>query len=160
MQRTGTMYYWLGNYPVALDYSQRALATFEELQDRDEMAGALINLGIIHRGKGDYAQTLACYQRSLKLLEAIGDLKEMARLYNAMAVVYSVQGDYVRALEGFHMSLKLSEALPQRSNGEIADKLHNIGTLHLIRAMPGWRCSFTSERWPCMRSRGGRGKWA
>jgi CHAT domain-containing protein/Tfp pilus assembly protein PilF len=126
-----TAHYFIGNYDAALDYSQRALAISEELQDRKEMVKVLNGMGVIYQRKGDYTQALACFQRSRKLLEAIADPEQTAILYNNMAAVYCTLGDYSRGLELLYQALKLTESLPQRRDRDIAEKLHNIGNVHL-----------------------------
>jgi CHAT domain-containing protein len=136
LRNLGVLQHALGDYPAALNSTQRAVTIFEELPNREDIAGTLNNVAVIYRSLGEYEQALEIYQKGLKLLTESQDLLGITRLRLNLGVVHSQRGDFSRALENFQQALKLYESLPDPRTTDIADTWYNIGTVYLEQGDP------------------------
>jgi adenylate cyclase len=118
----------LSDYPKALDYFQRSLKIFEEIGDKKNTAGAIINIGVIYAKQGDHSKTLNYFQRGLKIMEELGNKFGVATTINNIGVIYKEQGDYPKALDCFQRSLKIQEEIGNKRG--CANANSNIGGIY------------------------------
>ncbi|RPI68536.1 MAG: hypothetical protein EHM43_04575 [Ignavibacteriae bacterium] len=124
----GWALYLLGDYHTALELFHDALARFEELGDRSNMALVRSNIASVHTTTADYAGALDQHHRALAIYEDLGQLSGMALVMGNIGIVHQNTGDYAVALEHYHRSLALHEELGSRSG--VARVTCNIGIVH------------------------------
>ena len=92
---------------------------------KNNLAGAINNIGYYYSKIGNPNKALHFYKESLKIFEEINDKKSAAYELNNIAYIYDNQGDVSKALEYFYMNLKLQEEIKDTLG--IAYTLNNIG---------------------------------
>jgi tetratricopeptide (TPR) repeat protein len=95
---------------------------------RKTLAGALNNIGLIHRDQGSISLALDYFYKSLKISEEIGDKSGIATLFNNIGLIHSFQGDIPLALDYYHKSLKIKEDIKDKKG--MAYSYNNIGGIH------------------------------
>ncbi|HXB13915.1 MAG TPA: tetratricopeptide repeat protein [Bacteroidia bacterium] len=114
-----------GNYPLAIEYNNKALKINQELGDKRGIAANLGNLGNVYDEQGDFPKALKYDLDALAILEELGNKEGMALNFANIGNVYADMGNYNKALEYSMKALKLDEEL-HRTIG-IATNLINIG---------------------------------
>jgi CHAT domain-containing protein/tetratricopeptide (TPR) repeat protein len=96
----------LGRFDAAIQDLQAAIALFEELGERNQLADAYVSLGRMHRAHGRPLRAIEYYDRAIALEDAIGDLRGMVQSVNAKAIALAAAGrrdesarEYERAVE-------------------------------------------------------------
>jgi len=70
--------FWIQGDTSAIDYYARSLPIWEEIGDKEGIAGTLNNIGLIYHVQGNYASAIDYYTRCLSIREEIGDQKGIA----------------------------------------------------------------------------------
>ncbi|MEE9215281.1 MAG: tetratricopeptide repeat protein [Thermodesulfobacteriota bacterium] len=128
LNNIGLVYWYQGDYPLALQHFQKSLIIKEQLGDKAGIARALNNIGLVYWNQGDYPLALQHYQKSLIQCEALGDKAGIARALGNIGLVYADQGDYPLALQHYQKSLIQYEALGDKAG--ISRTLNNIGNVY------------------------------
>lgn len=122
---------WLGrshelraDYPAALEWLDRGLATLRGMDSTEEAEISLI-AGLIHSRQGQYEQTVLLCERSLQVADRLRDAAVRARAYNLMGIVDRRRGDGEAAINRFRQSLAQYEAL---------DNVYGLATSHNLIA--------------------------
>ena len=118
----------LGRNAQALEHFQNALALYEALGYKLQMAATLDEIGLIYLTQKEYSKAMESYRRVLAFAESFKDKNAIAGAMEEIASVYYEQGSYAEALEFFEKALKLREG--PRNKPEIAATLNNIGNAH------------------------------
>jgi adenylate cyclase len=118
----------LGNYRHALECYQKSLAIFEEVGDKELIAGILNNIGNLYFDQNNYPLSLEYYQRSLAIIEELGDKKGIANSLNNIGSIHSSQGNHARTMEYYQKSLAIQEEIGDKEG--IAISLANIGSTY------------------------------
>jgi len=92
------------------------------------LAGALNNIGYVHKQQGDIPLALEYYHNSLKIQEEINNKKGMAGSYNNIGYIHYNQSDIPLALEYYQKSLKILEEINYKQG--MATSYNNIGMIH------------------------------
>jgi serine phosphatase RsbU (regulator of sigma subunit)/Tfp pilus assembly protein PilF len=95
---------------------------------RKSLAGALNNIGYIHKSQGNIPTALEYYNKSLKICEEIGDKKGIANSFNNIGSIHENQGDIKLALEYYHKSIKIKNEIGDKKG--MADSFTNIGIIY------------------------------
>jgi tetratricopeptide (TPR) repeat protein len=69
--RIGSQYSWISNFPMALHYFLEALKISERIGDREGMATAYYDIGIVYKTQGDFQSALAYLRKAAPFF--IGD---------------------------------------------------------------------------------------
>jgi tetratricopeptide (TPR) repeat protein len=100
-----------------LGHNARALACFEEAQDRFQasreglpMAEAAMHVGLVSWNTGDYAKAISAYEQALVTFRALGSRFNEAALLANSGLVYWNMGEYDKALKRYEESLKVARA--------------------------------------------------
>ena len=126
-----------GNFSLALDYSFKALALWEQLLSTgknskyvilNRKSATLSNIGIIYRNQGNLPKALNYYFTALKIAEELGGKNLIATNICNIAAVYWNQGNYPKALDYFFKALKIDEELGDKSG--VSRLLGNIGLVY------------------------------
>lgn len=120
--------YVQGNHTRALSLLQSVVLVAERINDRNEVANAWHNIGIIHFVKLRYAESLEAYRKSLAIEEEVGRKPETARALNSIALVHLAQSRFTEALDHFQRVLALYESLNR--NADVAQTYENIGNVY------------------------------
>ena len=136
LNNIGVVYTYLGeisqddnlsqeNLNNALEYYQKALTLFEEIDNLAEQGRILSNLGGVYSNLSQYSQALEYYQRGLVIRREVEDRLGERVTLNNIGGVYDSLGQYEQALEFYEQSLSLARQIGDR-RGE-GDVLSNIG---------------------------------
>jgi serine phosphatase RsbU (regulator of sigma subunit) len=117
-----------GDIRLALDYYQKSLIIFKEINEREGIAMCYNNIGYLHDEQGDIALALAYFHKSLKIQEELNEKEGMAISYTNIGSIYYNQKDIALALTYFHKSLKIDEET--RDKHGMALSYNNIGAIH------------------------------
>ncbi len=118
----------LGNYPQALEYTQKSLVIEEELGYKKGAASSMGNIGLIYYSLGNIPLALENILKALAIYEEFGDEQSIAICLSNIAIIYQSQGNNIRALEYNESSLKIQEKLGNKKG--IASSLANIGNIY------------------------------
>ncbi|MBC7864591.1 MAG: tetratricopeptide repeat protein, partial [Bacteroidia bacterium] len=136
----GTVYYYQGNYAMALDFWLKALKLNEEIGDKKSITRFLGNIGNVYQGIEEYDKAISYYTKALKMAEELKDNNAIAKNYCNMGNVYSTRSDAKntsaeeksqllnKSLECHLKALSLIEN--SGSKREIAGYLGNLGGVY------------------------------
>ncbi len=128
----GVTYGDMGEYPIALDYYNRALAIATDINYQPSIALSLTNLGQGYYLQGDYLKALESYQTALKIVQDTGLRPQEVGLLNRIGQVYYARGLYDQATEVLQQALSLSTQLEQK-----ADRAYILSSLSGVAADQG-----------------------
>lgn len=113
---------------LALEYYQKSLKVYEDLDDRKNVADAFNNIGQIYDRQGNISKALEYSYKSLKIYEQIGDKNGIATSFNNIGAIYDSQGNISMALENYHKSLKMREQIGDKTG--VAICFNNLGYVY------------------------------
>ena len=125
----GSCYLYLGEARQAVEYYQRVLSIFVEINNRRGEGAALGNLGIAYRDLGDARQAIEYHQQSLAIAREVGNRNSEGVSLGNLGLAYRDLGDARQAIEFHQQALAISRALGDR-HGEGAD-LGNLGRVSI-----------------------------
>ncbi len=125
----GTVYYELGNYPMAAENLLNALKLSEELDDKPGLARTTNNLGNLYVDQRDFSKALEYYTYSLRIKEELGNTAGLPNAYNNIGLVYTNMGEYDLALENLNNSAKLASQIGD--DLALTRAYSNLGDAHL-----------------------------
>ena len=128
LRNLGNAYYFLGDYPKAIDYLQQSLKIARELKDPRGEGNTLNNLAVVYDFLGDYLKAINYYQQSLKIAREIKDPSSEGKALGNLGVVYHSLGEYPKAINYYQQSLKIAREIkdPRGENGT----LRNLGVAY------------------------------
>lgn len=132
----GAFHYYKADYFISLQFFQKALNVWEQLQKLqiqktkilNHKSSTLSNIGLVYSEQGDYAKALGYFFSALKIAEELGDKNGIAAFLGNIGIVFHHQKDYPKALEYYSRALKIAEELEDK-NG-MAIYLGNIGVIY------------------------------
>lgn len=128
LRMAGRLAFGVGNYMAARTHFQESLALARELGDKQSIAAALNNLGLVAEyGLNDYLEAHVLYEESLAIRRELGNKRGIAAVLNNLANVADYEGNYSRARTLHKESLILGRELGDLRN--IAISLNNLGVL-------------------------------
>jgi len=98
-----------GKFDKALDYYQKSLRIFEQINNQDAIATCLTNIGVLYQDAKNYPLALEYYLNSLKIKEQIGDEDGIGICLTNIGNIYHQQKNYSLALQTYQAGLKLAE---------------------------------------------------
>lgn len=113
---------------AAIAHWEQALALWEQLGDREQLALTLYWLSPTYLALGDTDAALASYQRMLQLYRDLGDRHSEATALVALGRLHAQRGDYQQALDDYHRALPLWQAANSRAGA--AATLNNLGRVY------------------------------
>lgn len=125
----GSISYRTGDYDTSLQYRQKALALWKELNDKREIADGNTNVGAAYYRKGELDKALEFYKEALSITEEMGYKWGMAQACRNIGLVYRVQGERNRALQYYERCLLIAEEIGNKSG--IAAVYFNMGHIYL-----------------------------
>jgi predicted ATPase/transcriptional regulator with XRE-family HTH domain len=125
----------IGEYRLARQHYEEALALRRSLGDDEGVAGALNNLGLIAAWIGDFAEARALYGESLGLRRGLGDSLGEAQSLSNLGDVLTASGEFDRAEVFYQGALRLRES--ERDAAGSAYAHYNLGELARLRGDDG-----------------------
>ena len=104
----GNTYFFLGDYPKAIDFHAKALATARQIGDRRAEGILLGQLGNAHYVLGDYSKALAYNQQALEIQRQINDKSGEVGVLGNLGNAYDSLGDYPKAIDFYQQALAIS----------------------------------------------------
>jgi adenylate cyclase len=114
-----------GEYEGALAWLVKAKDTRAVLEDTVELAGVLIEIGLVLICKGEFRQARELLNEGLTLARHVGDKQTIARAFNNLGLVAYSLGDYSEARALLEESLTLCREIAYKSG--ISAGLNNLG---------------------------------
>jgi len=118
----------LGEAAVAL---REGLALSERTGNVEELAGCLINLGLVEQSLGNLEQAIECDRRAIAEFERIGHGSGRAIGYANLSEKLRDRGDLDEALRSSETASRLAHAIGHAQT--VADALQTRATIHLKR---------------------------
>jgi tetratricopeptide (TPR) repeat protein len=106
--KAGRVAYELGNDALALQHYQRALTSFEKLNDHANRGYTLHTLANLFYAQGDLGRALLYYQQSLQAAEQAKSSSGMGSALQGIGLVHSLNGNFALALPAYDRNLSLS----------------------------------------------------
>ena len=125
----GIGHYIQADYMVAIEYWQRSLKFFEDLEDLEGVANLQSNIGAAYSTMGDEAKAIEFHLKSLKTSEEIDNANRIATALLNIGVNYSFKvPTYEKAMEYYWKALPYS--IKSNNNFTIGTLLSNLGEIH------------------------------
>lgn len=129
-------YFYLGDFPNAMDVATRGLNSSVERNDYSKMILYNNLIGTIYQRQENYEEALKTYQESLQLADKVKDDEERTFVYLGLAEVYMTRKDSLQAFSylfhSLNISRKLFDKLSHRYRHKIAFILYRIGYAYKI----------------------------
>ncbi len=117
------------DYAAASSWLEQSLSLYEQLDDKGNMAEALLNLAIVVSDQGNYAEGEALFRKSLKLKLEIGDEIGAARLQANLGEVAYYKGAFEEAMDLHSQALATFQKYD--SKAFVSVTLNNLGAVAL-----------------------------
>lgn len=112
----------------AVDYGVQALEIAYRIDNDQQIALALKNIGSAYYLQGDFMQALEFFKQALRKNTEIDDKNEIAASYNNIGLVYNRLGNYDEALKNHLNQHKINEETENQRG--IAISSRNIGNIY------------------------------
>ncbi|MCD6017126.1 MAG: protein serine/threonine phosphatase [Bacteroidetes bacterium] len=116
-----------GDYPKTLEYIYKALKLFEEINFKNGIAHAYINIGNVFYFQKDFDKAMIFYEKSYGVYELMKDTNGMAGILGNIGVISKLQKKYDLAIEKYSQSYEFFR-LTNNKKG-MAHQLNNIAGL-------------------------------
>ena len=127
--RLAAIYYYLGNFPAALEYNLFSLRAREQINDRSGIFTCLVNIAGVQSSQKDFVGALKTLQKAYVLSENMNDSVRMSVCFTNMGNIY-LEMDDPRALEYFLKSLDTAKDNDIQQN---INTLMNIGQIYVTQ---------------------------
>jgi len=121
----GKLHWLRGDYPRALEATQRSLTMRRKLGDRRSIALSLNNLGLVYQDSGQFKLALDAFEQALRIRREIGDLVGVSISLNNLGTVAQDQRDDPQALTLFLEAHEVAKETGDRNR--LALVLTNLG---------------------------------
>ena len=118
-----------GDYPLAAELAESALAQYRQLEDDEGVVRTLSNLGAILHAQGDFPRAASILDECIHRCAALGEPRLLALAENNRGDVALGQGELRVAAVHFERSLAVMRDLGDTAN--TARALYNIGAVAL-----------------------------
>jgi tetratricopeptide (TPR) repeat protein len=118
----------MGDFEKAIDYYEKGLKIFKEIDYKQGMSNMYGNIGLTYQELGNYAKAIEYQTQSLKLEEELGNKKGIAYSLNNIGNIYHDQNYHEKAIEFYTKGLILSEEL--NDNTGISNCLVGLGSVY------------------------------
>ena len=132
-----------GDNAAALEYYGKALAEFEETDNRIDKARVLSLIGNVYYAQGNYESALESYRRGLVIREAMDDKPGAADLLSGIGTVNLRMKKYPEALDSYTRALTLFETVDHKAGA--ANTLSKIADTYLQQSDNGQAFNFAER---------------
>lgn len=109
LQNIGICYWAKSEYYTSLDYYQKSLIIYEEIEDRKGIASLSSCIGLIYDNLSNYDKALAFYLKALEIGEEEGYSDIYAKTLGNTSLVYLALKNYDKALDLILQAIDLCE---------------------------------------------------
>jgi ATP/maltotriose-dependent transcriptional regulator MalT/two-component SAPR family response regulator len=128
LRAKGVLLYQTGMLKEGLEYLNRALDVCRKLNNTEDQARILVEIGAAYERLGNFKAAEEAYQSSLKHWQAVGDSIWIPTILNNLGVLQHSSGEFVSSFYSLEKSLKYSQVTGnQRMEGYA---LASIGDLY------------------------------
>lgn len=124
----GEMYDAQSKHADALEVQRKALAIYEELNNKDEIANSYVEIAGALSSLGRYGDSLNAAEKAKSISESIEDLEGIASAYNSISIAHEFMGNYQRALEAILQTIAIDQQIGNEN--EIATSLFNVAAIY------------------------------
>ncbi len=121
-----------GNFTEEINYHQKAIALFADLNDDEGQAKALSNLAISEWNLGNYPEATDACLKSVRFYEKSGDHFGAGICQMTLGNIYLDEKDYDEALKCYQTAKKINEE-SQKNEKFAASVLSNIGNIYNLK---------------------------
>lgn len=114
---------------TAIDYAYQALELSRKVNNKDEEAHSLYNLGYAQVNLGDISQAEENLNASRVLCEQLEDWRRLSKVLNVLADIACYRGDYNLALQYYDQALIIVRSSQNLYSESLI--LNNVGTAYL-----------------------------
>jgi CHAT domain-containing protein/Tfp pilus assembly protein PilF len=134
LTHSGFVYTDLGDYNTAVEKLSEALQISKEADDKNGVAGASNNLGIVLQNAGRLEKAREYFNNSLKTFEELGDQANIISVLSNLGTVYFDLKDYSKAADYHGRGLELSRKIVDKDSEahcllNLANDLLRLGKL-------------------------------
>lgn len=117
-----------GNYPLALNYCNKALAAFDKAgKNKKDKAILHNNIGAIYSEQGDDKSALKEYSKAAVLFKKLKMERELANVFNNISICYDHLNDFNKAMDYGRRSLRLRVSM--MDSVQIANSYQHIASV-------------------------------
>ena len=117
-----------GQYSKAFDFYLAAKHVAEQIDDKEGIATATLDIGTVYYLQANYSSALDHYKQARELFVQVGNTYEAAKALSGVALIQKEQRRDAEALKSLNQVLKEFEALNDKE--EMANALSSIGTIY------------------------------
>ena len=130
----GCIYYYLGNYPMAMEYCLKALSIREKVLGTKHLdtADSYNNIGLIYDNLGDYQNAFKFCRKALKIREKVLGIQHLdtSTSYNSIGCIYENMGNYPSAINHYLKALEIRKKMLGTKHPDTASSYNNISLLY------------------------------
>lgn len=112
----GRCYMLMNNFNEALNYQQKALELFTQLDNKTGIAKSIHRMGTIYLQKEQYRVALLYFEKALQLHQKNKNSGDIAKAYYHIGFCYYEISDYDKAIASFFQCLPLYIKIPEWAN--------------------------------------------
>jgi two-component system sensor histidine kinase/response regulator len=127
LMQTADIYYGRGNYAIAQQNLNDAIAIYTRLNDMNGISDCYNVFGNLYDQTGQYEKALKYLNKSLKIRVRANDQSGMARIYLGMGNIYDNSGHPSAALDYYFKALFINTKLHKKL--AVAANYNNIGVI-------------------------------
>jgi tetratricopeptide (TPR) repeat protein len=128
------VYRAVGNYLLALDYQQKAIAIFEKVLDKDhpDLATSYNNLSGVYRDMGNLPLAMGYQQKAIAIQEKVLDKThpDLATSYNILSQIYQDMGKLSLALGYQQKATAIREKVLDKAHPDLAKSYNNLSAIY------------------------------
>ena len=94
----GDLYFLTGNFPLALEFTERSLQMFKELNHSAGKSYAFVNMGLLNRETKNFDLALEYFEMAISLWRELGDELGMGSVNLEIGRTYEAKGDLENAM--------------------------------------------------------------
>ena len=107
----GVCFHDLGNSDEAVVFISDALELYRLEMDDVRIAGTLLDLGMVYRGRGELKLAGEFYLQAMDYLRKSNDKTRQANVFNNLGRFYHLQGDYPKASWRFNQAMERAQQI-------------------------------------------------
>lgn len=131
LQNIGINHWAKSEFHIALEYFQKSLKIYEEIDDLKGTCSLYTRIGVVYKNLSDYENALKYYLHSLKISEENGFIDLYIKTIGNISSIYLIQQNYVKALGYVQEAIDLSEKQGDSSN--MAAFLNTMGQIYDVQ---------------------------
>ncbi|CAF1023222.1 unnamed protein product [Adineta steineri] len=130
----GWIKYNQGEYPEALTYYEKSLASYQETLPSNHLKLSVSygNIGNVYSKMGDYPKALSYFEKALAMKQQSlpSNHPSMGDSYNNIGIVYNSMSDYPKALSSHEKALAIRQQSLPSNHPDLGTSYNNIGNVY------------------------------